>query len=326
MKKIVLVVLLIVVIMFVGSFLWNSFNVYTEMRFGNMRIDDSLGSKNIIKTGLYYASEKESINLFVFVLGGDGFSTNEFENYARINSYDDEIDAIEYSSILTKEPKLNVSFFGKIEQGHNRQYILAQDPTYFRVGLYCGPKKEFIPGLGLLQKDCEMSFTEVDEETYIKDKTNIYDILLKPEEIQIYNSFSVPDKQSEEFENISFFEYLMDPAGYAIKNEELNVLWANSFSEILERMIITNPREELDEIINYLDDKNIDIIVAGGKFRLENELFINPNYGVTLGESMPKHIELIGSNRLITTSRLPTNLKFVVKKENGVIGILVDRA
>ena len=326
MKKIILAAVLVVIIILSVSFLWASFDTYESIRWRHPFIDDNLNSGNILDAGVYYASEKEKITVFVFVRGDSIFTTNEFENYARLNSFDNELDAVEYSRILDSGTKINISFLGKIEQGHTQQYISVDDPTYFKVEIYCGFEKEFIPELELFQKDCEMNFTEVDKATYVRNKTNGRNILLKPKEIEIYDAFNSVNIQSEEFAKISFFGYLSNPAAYVRRDNELQLLLNDKISEVLESRIITNPREELDEIIYYLDDKNMDIIVLSGKFELEKELSLDSNYVITLDESLPERIELIGQNRLINTGAFPSNLKFVVKKENGVIEILVDRA
>ena len=199
--------------------------------------------------------------------------------------------------------------------------------------MLCSQEVDFVKELGLKQKNCTADIKKSTEEMYKKNEPELKALLEEATPDDVKDIFEKMDTLNNNFEG-SFIEYLSNPVVYENKvanlNQELSVL----IGELTDAFYgpLVDPQKELDEILDYMSDKNLDFILVSRPFDLNNEILIMSDKEIVLGKNIEKYdkgslILLHETNYVLKNNMdFSRHLQFIVRKEDGNFSITIDRA
>jgi len=325
------VVIIILILVFLGISFVNYSNLMNSVYFP----EEMYGAQNTISNIAYQAEVGESVEFVVELYPNQTIKDTMFANYPAMDWIDEVLPVYEYLNIVEKNTKVNLSLTGYVETYSGGKYFTAPDLenfAYYKVTIFCSEEVDFVKELELKQKNCTADIEKSNEDMYMQGESEIKTILEDATPVEVIEIFEKIHILENNFEG-SFIEYLSNPSAFENKIAQLNQENSILLSDLVEAFQgpKVNPQNELDEIINYMSDKNMDFVVLSRQFELDNELIISSDYDINFNDSLLKYeknrlILSKGENYILKNNMTtPWHLGFIIKKENNNFTIKIRR-
>ena len=328
MKKVLLVIPAVIAILVILFFVINFIN-FTSYSSYYYLTDDAYSPKWAIEFGLFNSNEYNPVTVYLNLWPGEHISPNSLESEYNYSRFDEEIQIFKYEDILDQTLKVNVDFIGDVESYNNKNFIGNEDDdesVFLKGEITCNAEFSFIEELELNQKNCEIEFSKINEETYEENKGNLDVYITDPIDIEIMEKQDYLKQLSQDFSKLGFFDYLFNNALFEEKrtnliNEEVKIV-----SEVMELMDDprVNAQEELDEILSFMSDKNMNLIIESRRFNLVDKLDLSTVHPINISKYFGEYVALSG-NTIENLKETKLVLRHEIKKENDSFEIEIKR-
>jgi len=320
MKKIFVAIPIVIIVVLILFFVFSYANYDSIKTNGPSFLETGAEDPVVgITNGVSYANLHGDAVIFIRLMRSQIIKPSIFNSFY---FNDDNLLVVKYYDILVGTKQYNLTFLGDVDEAYDGNILRGgEESSFFKAKINCENDTVFVEALDLNQINCNITFTQTTEKEYAQNKDAAYE-LIKPEmPIGIVEAVERSNELGKEFNELNFFEYLLNPVGFETKynniNEELATI-INGLNQFSRYELIV-PKEELSEILSYMEDKNINFIVESRPFVLaEDEIDLATNYPIILGSSWGKLIQLDGSIiKSASYSSVDLKLKLIVKKQDG---------
>ena len=326
------IILILIIIIFLGFSFFN----YNNLRYSVFYPQGSYSPNLIILAAATQAELNEPVEVFIELYPGALLKENMIGNYYGMSWIDEDLPVFYFNDLIKKNKKIEVSLIGAVKKDESfGAYLENQDgdySTYYTAKIICQEEIDFVKELELKQKNCTAEISLSNEQDYL-DNFSVTEEILNEFTSDEINEVLLEIKNVENNFELSFLEYVLNPVAAENKvkktNEEVSQLSNKLFAVILGPE--TKPQEGLDEVVGFMSNKNLDFVVIGRSFDLNDEISFSTDYNVVLSESLQKYegegLNLLKEEKytLKNTWGYSFYLSFIVKKLNDNYTVTISR-